>query len=152
MDELDLKILALVQDDARQTAERISDLIGLSPTAIQKRLKKLRDSKIIQKEIAVLDPGKLGQTMTAVVEVSLERENLSVLDAFKKRMRNAPQVQQCYYTTGEADFILVVVVKDIKAYETFTHEYFFGTPEISKFKTSIVMDRVKVSLNVDIQK
>ena len=64
------------------------------------------------------------------------------------RCAPAPSVQQCYYTTGEADFIVVVIVKDIKEYEAFTQEYFFDESNVSKFNSSIVMDRVKVSLDI----
>ena len=122
--------------------------IGLSSPAVQKRLKKLRDTGVIEQEIAVLSPSKLGREMTVIVQVMLERESRRHLDAFKRSMRNAPAVQQCYYATGEADFILVVIVKDIQEYEKFTQEYFFDQSNVNKFTSSIVMDRVKVSLDI----
>ena len=148
MDEKDLQILRLVQENARLTADAISQDVGLSPPAVQKRLKKLRDSGVIEREIAVLSPPKLGREMTIVVEVLLERENRAHLDAFKRKMREAPCVQQCYYTTGEADFLLILTVRDIKEYEEFTQTHFFDESNISRFKTAVVMDRVKVSLDV----
>jgi len=148
MDDNDLHILRLVQGNARLTAETISQDVGLSPAAVQKRLKKLRETGVIEKEIAVLSPAKLGREMTILVEVILERENRAHLDSFKRKMRNAPCVQQCYYTTGEADFMLILVVSDIQEYEVFTQEHFFDESNISRFKTSIVMDRVKASLDV----
>lgn len=148
MDEKDLEILRLVQGDARLTAESLGLEIGLSTPAVQKRLKRLRETGVIEKEIAVLSPTKLGRELTVIVEVILERESRMHLDAFKRKMRSAPAVQQCYYTTGEADFIVIVVVKDIKEYEEFTHEYFFDETNVSRFTSSIVMDRVKVSLDI----
>ncbi len=148
MDQFDRHILSYLQTDARMTAEKLSTLVGLSPAAVQKRVKKLRDSRVIQREIAVLDPERLGQKVTIVVEVNLSRETVDILDAFKRRMREAPEVQQCYYTTGEVDFILVVVVKDISEYEAFTHKYFFSMPQVEKFKSSVVMDRVKAELSI----
>lgn len=148
MDEKDLQILKLVQANARLTADALSVEVGLSPPAVQKRLKKLRDTKVIDKEIAVLSPDKLDREMTVIVQVVLERENRMYLDAFKRTMRDAPAVQQCYYTTGEADFILVVVVRNIKEYEEFTQQYFFDQSNVARFTTSVVMDRVKVSLDV----
>ncbi|MHA7772492.1 Lrp/AsnC family transcriptional regulator [Roseibium sp. M-1] len=148
MDDIDLEILKRMQANARLTADALAEDIGLSPPAIQKRLKKLRETKVIEKEIAVLAPEKLGREMTVIVQVMLERESRQQLDAFKKRMRQSPAVQQCYYATGEADFILILVVKDIKEYEEFTEEYFFGESNVSRFTTSIVMDRVKVSLDI----
>lgn len=148
MDDKDLEILKLVQSDARLTAESIGLEIALSPPAVQKRLKKLRDTGIIEKEIAVLSPSKLDKNMTVIVQVALERESRPHLDAFKRNMRRAPAVQQCYYATGEADFVLIVVVKDIEEYEAFTQEYFLDEANVSSFTSSIVMDRVKVSLDV----
>ncbi|KII14899.1 MULTISPECIES: Lrp/AsnC family transcriptional regulator [Phaeobacter] len=148
MDDKDLEILRLVQNDARLTAEAIGCEIGLSPPAVQKRLKKLRETGIIEREIAVLSPVALGRGMTVIVQVMLERESRRHLDEFKRRMRSAPAVQQCYYATGEADFILVVIVQDIAEYEQFTQEYFFDSSNVSKFTSSIVMDRVKVSLDI----
>ncbi|WP_291737550.1 Lrp/AsnC family transcriptional regulator, partial [Leisingera sp. F5] len=126
----------------------ISHEIGLSAPAVQKRLKKLRDTGVIEKEIAILSPARLGREMTVIVQVVLERESRMHLDAFKRKMRQASQVQQCYYTTGEADFILVVIVGDIKEYEAFTQEYFFDESNVSRFTSSVVMDRVKVSLDI----
>jgi DNA-binding Lrp family transcriptional regulator len=148
MDEKDLEILKLIQSNARMTAEALGFEVGLSPPAVQKRLKKLRETGVIKGEIAVLSPSKLGREMTVIVQVTLERENRQHLDTFKRNMRKAPQVQQCYYATGEADFILVVVVRDIKEYEEFTQNYFFDESNVSKFTSSIVMDRVKVSLDI----
>lgn len=148
MDDKDLEILRLVQSDARLTADAISQDIGLSPPAVQKRLKKLRETGAIEREIAVLSPQALGRDMTIIVEVILERENRRHLDGFKRKMQQAREVQQCYYTTGEADFILILSVRDIKEYEAFTEAYFFDESNISRFKTSVVMDRVKVSLDL----
>lgn len=148
MDATDLQILRLVQANARLTADAISDRVGLSPPAVQKRLKRLRDTGVIERDVAVISPAKAGREMTIIVEVVLEREDRRTLDAFKRRMREAPGVQQCYYTTGEADFVLIMVVKDIGEYEAFTQEYFFDHSNIAKFTTAIVMDRVKVSLDV----
>ncbi len=148
MDDKDLHILRLVQENARLTAETLGERVGLSPAAVQKRLKKLKETGVIEREIAVLSPKKLDRDLTVIVEVILERENRQQLEAFKKKMRTAPSVQQCYYTTGEADFLLILSVRDIKEYEAFTQEHFFDASNISRFKTSIVMDRVKRSLDV----
>ncbi len=148
MDDKDLEILKLVQSNAQLTAEALGYEIGLSAPAVQKRLKKLRETGVIEKEIAVLSPAKLGREMTVIVGVSLERESRMHLDLFKRRMRQARQVQQCYYATGDADFLLVVAVKDIKEYEAFTQEYFFDESNVSRFTSSVVMDRVKVSLDI----
>jgi DNA-binding Lrp family transcriptional regulator len=148
MDDKDYDILKLIQSNARLTAESLGQDVALSPPAVQKRLKRMRETGVIEKEIAVLSPSKLGREMTVIVQVMLERESRMRLDAFKQRMRAAPAVQQCYYATGDADFILIVIVKDVKEYEKFTQEYFFDESNVRKFTSLIVMDRVKVSLDI----
>lgn len=148
MDDKDREILKLIQGNARLTADALSIHVALSPTAIQKRLKRLRDNGVIEKEVAVLSPSKLGREITVIVEVMLERESRVHLDTFKHRMREAPAVQQCYYTTGSADFIIIMVVSSLKEYEEFTQEYFFDESNVSRFTSAVVMDRVKVSLDI----
>ena len=148
MDAIDLSILKLVQANSRMTADAICEQVGLSAPAIQKRLKKLRESGVIEKDIAVLSPAKLGRETTVIVQVSLERENRMHIEDFKRKMRRAPEVQQCYYSTGDADFVLIVVVGSVQEYEAFTQRHFFDESNVSRFTSSIVMDRVKVSLDV----
>lgn len=148
MDEFDLKILQQMQKDSRQTADALSETVGLSAPAVQKRLKKLRDSGVIEKEVAVLNPKKLDRRLTVVTEVVLGREDNQTLKAFKSQMREIPIVQQCYYLTGDADFLLILQVKDMEEYGAFTQEYLFEEANVTRFKTSVVMDRVKVSLDI----
>ncbi len=148
MDNKDLEILKLMQSNARLTNEALGFEVGLSPPAAQKRLKKLRDLKFIEKEVAVLSSSKLDKNMTVIVQVKLERESGEYLHSFKQKMKSASPVQQCYYATGEADFILVVIVKDIDEYEKFTQDYFFDESNIHRFTSSVVMERTKVSLDV----
>lgn len=130
------------------TAEALSLEFGLSLPAVRKLLRKRRETGVIEREIAVSSPPKLGREKTAIVKLTLERESRMHLDAFKRRMRTALAMQQCYYVTGDADFILVVNVGDIVEYEKFTQGYFFDESNVSKFTSSIVMDRVKVSLDI----
>jgi len=151
MDQFDRRILDLLQQDCRATAETLAQKIALSPAAIHKRLRKLRQGDYIQSEVAVLDPEKFGYPMRIIVEVTLERESLHELEAFKAKMRASSNVQQCYYTAGEGDFILVLLVKDIAEYERFTHAHFFESKFIRRFSSNIVMDAVKTGLNVPLE-
>jgi len=151
MDEFDAKLLNLVQQDSRLTAEKLSDQVGLSPAACQKRLKKLRDQGAITKDISVLSPEIVGGRLTLIVEVSVERERPEILDEFKRLMQKCPEVMQCYYVTGNADFIVIMTAKNMKDYEEFTREYFFQNSNIQRFRTNVVMDNVKVSLSVPIE-
>ncbi|MCR9221873.1 MAG: Lrp/AsnC family transcriptional regulator [Alphaproteobacteria bacterium] len=148
LDPFDTALLAALQRNARQTADALSAAVGLSPAACQKRVKRLRDDGVIEREVAVLDPRAVGRRITVIVEVSLERERIEFLDAFKRRMLQAEEVMQCYYVTGESDFVMILTVPDMSAYEAFTRRHFFAEANVSRFRTQIVMDRVKVGLSV----
>lgn len=146
LDPFDLHLLELVQRDARLTSDRLAAEIGLSPAAVQRRLKRLRDVGAIAATVAVLSPDAIGRPMSFLVEVQLERERGDLMDAFKRQIRSTPEVQQCWYVTGDADFVLVVTARDMADYEAFIRRVFFDNPNIRRFKTSVVMDRVKTGL------
>lgn len=148
MDAFDTHLLSLLQQNNRLTAEQLSQQVGLSPAACQKRVKKLREHGAIEADIAVLSPQAVGRGLTLIVEVTLERERSEFLDAFKKTMQQAPEVMQCYYITGEADFMLIITVKDMNDYDAFTRRHFFDQANVARFRTNVVMDRVKVGLSL----
>lgn len=148
MDDFDKALLAAVQDNNRQTAEQLSTQVGLSPDACRKRLAKLRQSGMIEAEVAVLNPEKLGRGLTLVVEVTLRSERPGEIDAFQTKMLDAPEVMQCYYVTGEADFVLTLTTRDMADYEAFSRKYFFADDNVARFRTNVVMKRVKSGLTV----
>lgn len=150
LDSLDRKLLAIVQRDNRTTADTLSDAVGLSPSACLRRLRALRERGVIQADIAVVQPAALGRSLTMVVEVSLERERPHLMDEFKRSMRATPEVMLCFYVTGDTDFILVVTARSMEDYEAFTRRFFVENPNISRFSTMVVMDRVKVGLAVPV--
>src|SRR3546814_1253757 len=117
-------------------------------TTLFRSLKRLRETGVIEAEIAVVAPEAVGRALTMIVEVSLEREHPHIVEAFKKSMRATPEVMQCYYVTGEADFIILLTARDMKSYERFTQRFFFDNPQIRRFRTFVVMDRTKVGLSV----
>ena len=96
----------------------------------------------------MLSPAKLGRALTIIVEVILERESRAQLDAFKTQDALGALRAAMLLHHGEADFVLILTVRDINEYEEFTQAYFFDESNISRFKTAVVMDRVKVSLDV----
>jgi len=150
LDRIDRAILAWLQEDARVTAETMAPEVGLSIAAVQRRIKRLREEGVIQKEIAVVDPFKLGQAMTFVVSVELDRERLTDLDEFERTMRTEPNVQQCYRVTGTTDFVLVLLARDMTDFETFTRRALYENGNVRRFTTNVVTSRVKVGLAVPI--
>ncbi|CAE6939283.1 helix_turn_helix ASNC type [Vibrio sp. B1FIG11] len=150
VDSFDRKILDIVQHSNRATSDTIADQVGLSPAAVQRRLKRMRAQGVIQADISVVNPKAVGQTMTFVVQVTLERERVDLMHNFKKEMTANRSVQQCYYVTGSSDFILIVTSADMEGYDKFTREAFFDNANIKSFQTNVVMDNVKVGLTIPI--
>ena len=148
MDEFDAAILNEVQHNSRVTAEQLSRQVGLSPSACQRRLTKLRETGTIEREISVVAPETVGRQLMMVVEVTLEREHPNIMAEFKRSMKVTPEVMQCYYVTGEYSFILVVIVRDVPEYEALVTRLFLDNPHVLKFQTSLVMNRIKVGLDI----
>ncbi|MGN8157267.1 Lrp/AsnC family transcriptional regulator [Salinisphaera sp. SWV1] len=148
LDDTDRILLACLQSNARTALDRLAEATGLSAASVQRRLKRLRQAGVIEREIVVVDPIAVGQTMSFIVLVELERERLHELDAFRRKVRAEPQVQQTYYITGEADFALVCTARDMANFEELTHRLFFEDRNVRRFRTSVVMDRTKVGLEI----
>lgn len=148
MDKIDYKLLAVLQQNARTSIQDLAAHVEVSTASVQRRLKVLRDDGVIEKEVAVLDPKKLGFGITAVVSVELERDRLDQIDAFKRKARQDRQVMNFYCIAGDGDFVMIVVAKDISDYEMFTHRFFFADQNVRKFRTSIVISTEKATLEL----
>lgn len=143
MDSFDAAILTALQRDARIGADALSAQVGLSADACRKRLARLRKSGMIEAEIAILDPARMGRGLILIVQVTLQSERKHDIDRFKAAMQAAPEVMQCYYVTGDADFIVILSARDMVDYEAFTRRHFFAETNVQRFRTNAVMDRVK---------
>jgi Lrp/AsnC family leucine-responsive transcriptional regulator len=150
LEDIDRLILRELQQDARLSSDELGARIGLSRSATQRRVQILRQTGVIEKEIVVVDPQRADRGMMFVVEVELERERVDLLDEFRRSMLALEDVQQCYYVTGHTDFILIVMAKDMSSYESFTRQVFIENPNIRRFHTNVVVDRVKVGLTVPV--
>ena len=146
LDKQDLKILSLLQVDVKTSTERLSEEVGLSTASIQRRLKRLRDNKVIVDEVAIISPESVNQSMTFIISVQLNRNHADCFNYFKTKVKKTDSIQQCYFITGDADFIIIVTAKDMQDFEGFTQSFFFSDNAVLHFKTSVVMGRTKVSL------
>ncbi|WP_042150367.1 MULTISPECIES: Lrp/AsnC family transcriptional regulator [unclassified Pseudoalteromonas] len=144
----DLKILELLQIDVKTSVERLSEEVGLSTASIQRHLKRLRDNKVIAQEVAIISPNAVNQSMTFIISVQLNRNYNDCFNYFKNKVKKNNNIQQCYYITGEADFVLIVTAKDMENFEEFTQSFFFSDIAVLHFKTSVVMGRTKVGLTL----
>lgn len=148
LDSFDRAILAILQQDNTTPQRIIGERVNLSAPAVQRRIRRMEQSGVIEANVAIVDPAALGHPITIFVEVELVSETLEEIDAVKGAFLAAPEVQQCYYVTGEVDFMLVVLVPTMAAYEALTRRLFFANPNIRRFQTFVTMDRVKTGLRV----
>ncbi|ASP35706.1 Lrp/AsnC family transcriptional regulator [Labrenzia sp. VG12] len=148
LDDVDKRLLTLLQKNNRLTADELGDKVGTSRSSVQRRVKRFREEGIIEADISVLSPKAVGRSMTFIVEVELERERTDLLDDFRRSMLALEDVQQCYYVTGHTDFILVVTAVDMTAYEEFSRRVFTENANIRRFHSNVVVSRVKTGLDV----
>jgi DNA-binding Lrp family transcriptional regulator len=148
LDDFDRRILERYQHDTQLPARTLGEAVGLSTAAVQRRLKRLRALGVIRREVAELTPKAVGLPITCVVAVDLEHERTSDLDRFKRKMLGMPEVQQCYYTTGQTDFLLIVLAPTMEDYEAFTRRALLDDDNVKSFVTSVVLDRVKTGVAV----
>jgi len=151
LDSFDLKLLSLLQENNQMTAQQLSEQVHLSPVSCLRRIKRIRKHNVIHKDVSILNPDRVGHKLTMVVLVALEREHQDMSDQFKQSMLKLPEVMQCYYVTGEFDFVLIITIKDMKNYEAFSTRFFFENKNIRRFNTLVVISRVKVGLSIPLE-
>jgi len=148
LDEKDRQLLDLLQHDARQSLESLALEVSLSAPAVQRRIRRMREAGVITGDVAVVDPAAVGFPMTFIVIVELERERAEQIDAFRRKVAGESRVQQCYYVTGEGDFVLVALARSMDDFEVLTRRLFFADPNVRRFRTSVAMGKSFRSLSV----
>jgi Lrp/AsnC family transcriptional regulator, leucine-responsive regulatory protein len=151
LDDLDRKLLDLLQEDAGRSLYRLGGAIGLSPSAVQRRLSRYRSSGVIAKQVAVLDPEMVPGTVLACVLVTLERESKRHHSSFQERMRAAPEVQQCYDLAGESDYLVIMVASSMAHCRAVLGELFLDAPNVKRFDTRFVFETVKRGLDIPLR-
>ena len=152
LDSVDVELLAALQADARIPQASLGARVGLSAAAVNRRLRRLTDDGFITSIRARLSAERLGHPMTVIAQVEVMSEETERLDALEQAFVACPQVQQCYYVTGEWDFVLTIVVRDMEQYRELTRSLFFGSGNVKRFKTLVVMKASKVSLDVPLDR
>jgi len=152
MDDIDKKILALFQHDTRRIADSIGADVGLSPAAVQRRLKRMRQSGTIKAEIALLDARAVAVLITCVVLLTMvsRPKPFVYLDRFKRLMRETPEVQQCYQVTGSSNLVLVISARSMEHYAEFSRRWFESSEDVARYETLVVQDLVKVGLSLPV--
>lgn len=150
LDDFDRRLLRLVQNDAGQTAERLAGHVGLSPSAVQRRLRRMHEAGVIVRETAIVDLKSVGNPTFFVASLRVEREHPEMLAQLRDWLTARECVQQVFYVTGEADFILVIAAPDTESYDIFMRRLMSENPNVRRFTTHVVLGVVKRGLSVPV--
>lgn len=145
LDAKDFQIIRELQKDARLTNTELAARVNLSPTPCLRRVRLLEEAGVITGYSANVAPRAFGLTITAFIRISLERHDHHVVQRFEERVRSIEEILDCHLLTGEADYLLRVMVADLQAYEDFVRTHLHGIPGISSITTSFVYGTVKSS-------
>ncbi len=145
LDDIDRKIIAALQSDAKLTVNVLADKVGLSASPCARRVRQLEKSGVIKGYAAVIDQKKVGLPVSAFASVKLERQREDALERFAKAVARWPEVVDCYLMTGQRDYLLRVVVRDIEAYEEFLNTKLTRLEGVSSIETSFALKQIKRS-------
>ncbi|KAA3642454.1 MAG: Lrp/AsnC family transcriptional regulator [Bacteroidetes bacterium] len=145
IDAIDCQILELLQLNGRITVKELSEKLGLSPTPIFERTKKLEKAGIIDHYAAVINGDKLGKKLYAFAHISLKDHSKELVDIFTSQITKLPQVMECHYTTGDTDFILKILLDDMEMYRDFVLTKLFEMKNIGKIETYLSLSVLKKS-------
>ncbi|MGI4860959.1 MAG: Lrp/AsnC family transcriptional regulator [Janthinobacterium lividum] len=151
LDELDLRILGILQSDSSLSNLELAARVHASPPTCLRRVRSLKEAGVIQREIAILDPAKLGGTLTAIVEVSLDRQSVEDLAAFESYICEEPAVTQCYRVSPGPDFVLVVEMTDMNDYDELARRMFKRSANIRNVRTFFSTRRAKFEGNARVR-
>ena len=143
LDATDWKILSLLQRDARLSNVELARAVGLSPSPCLARVRALEKAGYIARYVSLLDPLKVGLRVSVFIQVALEKQIESALEVFEKAIRDRPEVMECYLMTGEADYLLRVLVSDLQALEHFILNFLSRVPGVGNIKSSFALKQVK---------
>ena len=146
LDALDRQLLAALQQDNLQTAEQLAEQVGRSPSAIARRVRRLRASGAIAADVAILSDRAAGQPLSAIVHIQLERHAPQEGDRLRRRLVASPNVQLLLDIAGTFDILLLVAARDMGAYNDFADAMLAEHPAVRRFETSFVKKRVKATL------
>jgi DNA-binding Lrp family transcriptional regulator len=148
LDEIDHELLALLQDDAARTLVELGQAVRLSPSAVQRRIGRYLSSGLIARRAAVLEPRALGEVLLALVLVELKSGAAELHTALRRRLLDAPEVQQCYDIAGRWDYAVVLTAGDMPHCRDLVARLFLDDPGIARCETLPVFDAVKLGLAV----
>ncbi len=143
LDEIDRRILAVLQDNARVANVDLAGQVGVSASPCWRRVRELEESGVISRYVTLVEPAALGLQVSVFVQVTLEKQIEAALERFESAVLARPEVMECYLMTGDADYHLRVVVEDLPAYERFLMDHLTRVPGIANIRSSFALKQVK---------
>ena len=145
LDAIDRRILTELQVNARVSNAELAEAVGLSPSPCLRRVRALERAGVIKGYAALLEAAAVGLPISVFVQVTLERQIERALEAFETAILDRPEVMECYLMTGDADYLLRIVVSDLTAYERFLKEHLTRVSGVASIKSSFALNQVKYS-------
>ena len=139
----DQKILRLLRQDSRISNADLADKVGLSSSSCWRRVRALEDSGVLQRYSIVLDEEKMGLTFQAIVHVHLTRHDPELVEEFLRVVQRQEEIRDCYATTGQADYHLIIRCRDLNAYNDFLENTLFRIPAVASAQTNLVLRSIK---------
>lgn len=143
LDAIDRRILAVLQENARVSNVELAESVGVSASPCWRRVRELERTGVISRYVTLVDPAALGLPVSVFIQVSLEKQVESALEVFKNAILQRPEVMECYLMTGDADYMLRVVVADLEAYERFLMDHLTRVPAVANIRSSFALKQVK---------
>lgn len=151
LDEIDMMLLDLLQHDAARTLRELGEDVGLTPSAVQRRIARYKKEGLIARQVAILDPHRLGPTVLASVMVTLVHESHEHHRVFTDRMRAAPEVQQCYSISGPWDYLVMLAAESPHHCGQIGNRLFKTDENVQRYETCVVFDTVKAGLTIPLR-
>ncbi len=145
LDALDVRILNILQDNARITTLELAEQVGLSPTPCARRVKRLEDDGLIQRYVTLLDEKKAGLDLSVFISVRLRAQTAETMEKFERSVRSIPEISECYLVSGVHDYLLHLRVADVDALREFLRNRLVTIEGIAEAQSSIVLDKIKYS-------
>ena len=142
LDAIDRRILAVLQENARVSNVELAESAGVSASPCWRRVRELERTGVISRYVTLVDPAALGLPVSVFIQVSLEKQVESALEVFKNAILQRPEVMECYLMTGDADYMLRVVVADLEAYERFLMDHLTRVPAVANIRSSFALKQV----------
>lgn len=150
LDRIDRRILNLLQENNQIPNHELAARVGISPPPCSRRVRRLREAGVIAAEVALIDPFRVGRNLIVFASVTLASQREDLLESFERKMRAQPEVMQCYFVSGDADYLCVVNVPDMPAYNDFARRVFANEPNIRMFRSSFALSRVKSETKIEL--